>query len=159
MEITKLSTSYCVPKSSEEWGLFNFDNFVDGMEVSMSHKGGCCRTAKGYSDMRGLKKVSPSRFRDLVEDVVSPWRLEEIGFRVVEDLDFAEERRTDESDKLSYYLPFDGGNFSVFCVFDGDMRMESCELVTGNVQPPSITLYVSNFRTLVSVCRILGREI
>lgn len=92
MKNTRLEDVYCVPKTEDEWKLL-----ISGLEYSVKEDSDfACIDIDGtplildkdflkdpdfghYFD--GRKQIPVDQFLDLLNDKITPWRLEEVGFK------------------------------------------------------------------------------
>jgi len=90
-QMTTLENSYCVPKTEEEFILLGYDrvpNFhIKGNRVYyaiLDETDQWTRSVELYSNLGNLEwltnEIPIQHFIDLVEDRISAWRLEEVGF-------------------------------------------------------------------------------
>lgn len=89
MKKTELKDVYCVPKTEEEWQQldsthgFNVvgeeNGFVNSNDIVVYEPEGLYQACLRLENS-DIKEVSVSKFIDLLEDRIVPWRLEEVGF-------------------------------------------------------------------------------
>lgn len=159
-KVTDIGGIYCVPQDPQEWasiGLSTLEKsllgkgIVDYAFYDLSNEKVTADSLSETKDMRWFKKlkeVSVRHFNDVLYDRIKVWRVMEIGFM---QLEHAEE-------ELCYYLPFKGGNFSIFCVFDILGMFKYCEVITGNANSDGIELHVSGFSSLRDACVLFGKN-
>lgn len=91
----RLSESYCRPQTDKEWMLFsgrnnvptNYKNLAKlGYDTLFFHDNGVCFFMKFEPAKRRLglrKEVSLQQMRDILDDLIAPWRLEEDGYNTM----------------------------------------------------------------------------